>query len=171
MVDDRPTSNPVELTSDRAEWVTLRVAAERVDRSIKTIRRALQAGKITGKRAGEGARAPWLVRMDTVSNHFAKSDVEAIGTGGVIPLSDYRIMQDRLQEAQAELMETKTRATAAETRLEYVKSDRDRARDEATEAAADMLKIRDELADAEHLAERWRDAGWRQRRRLRKAGE
>ena len=47
-------------------WVTLAEAAAVVGVSSKTIRRAVKAGTVAGRRAGEAQNAPWLVRLADV---------------------------------------------------------------------------------------------------------
>ena len=118
---------PVDTEGKQVEWLTLREAAQRVDRSTKTLRRQVKAGELVGQRSGGGATAPWLVSSVSLADLYGDAD---------------------LAEAAAEATTAATALSSGLSDVLGMLADANRA---ATTLAAEAGRYK---AEAEHLRER-----------------
>jgi len=118
---------PVDTEGKQVEWLTLREAAQRVDRSTKTLRRQVKAGELVGQRSGEGKTDPWLVSSVSLADLYGDAD---------------------MREAAAEATTAATALSSGLSDVLGMLADANRA---ATALAAEAGRYK---AEAEHLRER-----------------
>ncbi len=131
----------MDTDPDKVEWLTIREAATRVDKSAKTIRRAVTAGTIVGQRSGDAKNAPWLVSSVSLADQYPSSTQE--GTASVLAEQLSTALQ-MMSDANTQAMEATERAAIAETVARHLR-----------EAIADL---RDQLETAQ--AEPQKRRGW-----------
>jgi len=151
----------VDTDERGAEWLSVTQAAEWVGRSAKTIRRKIAASKLIARREGDGERAAWSIRADSLAKlypHAATPAAKAVPEVGIEVLERYQDRERGYLERIATLEGRSARADAiAETMRERVRDQRDRADENAA-------KVRELEAELHEL----RNRRWWQRRRFRK---
>ena len=140
----------MDTRPDTVEWLTIREAATRVDKSAKTIRRAVTAGTITGQRSGDAANAPWLV--SSVSLAAVYPTTPTLPEGSIAMLSEQlSTALQMMNDANTQAIEATERAAVAETRAEHYQERLADLRDETSD-----LRDQLETVQTEHQKRR----GW-----------
>lgn len=111
----------MDTDPDKVEWLTIREAATRVDKSAKTIRRAVTTGAIVGQRSGDAANAPWLVSSVSLADQYPGPPTLPEGTTAVLAEQLTAAMQ-LMNEANTRAMEATERAAVAETVAEHMRT-------------------------------------------------
>jgi excisionase family DNA binding protein len=142
------------------EWLTIREAAERVDKSTKTIRRQIHAGSIVAQRDGDSPRAPWLVSSASLAQTFQPVAEAAANVTAALSsqLSEVlSMLNDANQAATALAGEAGRYRAEAEHLRERLIETRALLRERAEERAREDDEQRDaERRDAERRRRWWR---------------
>jgi len=133
----------MDTDPDKVEWLTIREAATRVDKSAKTIRRAVTTGSIVAQRSGDAKNAPWLVSSVSLADQYPGTPTLPEGTTAVLAEQLSTALQ-MMSDANTQAMEATERAAIAETVARHLR-----------EAIADL---RDQLETAQAKPQKRR--GW-----------
>lgn len=140
----------MDTDPDTVEWLTIREAAARVDKSVKTIRRAVTAGTVVGQRSGDTANAPWLVSSRSLADQYPGTPTLPEGTAAVLAEQLTTALQ-LMSEANTRAMEATERAAVAETVAGHLREVNSDQRDT-------IADLRDQLETAQ--AEPQKRRGW-----------
>jgi len=110
----------MDTDPDKVEWLTIREAATRVDKSAKTIRRAVTAGTIVGQRSGDAKNAPWLVSSVSLADQYPGTPTLPEGTVAVLAEQLTTAMQ-LMNDANTRAIEATERAAVAETVADHMR--------------------------------------------------
>ena len=105
-----------------AEWLTLREAAEAVEISTKTIRRAVLSGRLLGQKA-ETVNAPWLVRAADVQELWGRGRSVVADPPREAPTlaPQLETFAKLLAEAKSAEAEARERAARAEAEADHLR--------------------------------------------------
>lgn len=99
-------------------WTTLKDAGKAVNRSTRTLRRAIHDGRLVGTK-GDGPSDPWMVRLDDVQALWGDGPVKAPSTDSTLALqlADFAQLLSEAKNAEADARERAARAEAESEHL------------------------------------------------------
>jgi len=149
------------------DWMTIREATARYGVSVKTVRRALSAGELDGRRTGPGPRDPWEISAESLEARFAtpaKVTAKRRKESNMVPVEDYREMKRDWQEAMREISVLKATTEVQRFRLDDARSEvellRTRHGNEEARLRSEAEQIRQERDQLRREAEYLRTRRW-----------